>query len=454
MFKLKHILPIALLFGVASVNTAKAQVTEPENTDTTISTLSRYGQELELLKRIKVSGYLQAQFQYADSSGQQSFNGGNFPAGVDKRIAVRRGRVKFQYDSQLNDKGWNTSQYVLQFDVTEKGLTIKDAYLKFTDPWCGWFNFTAGMQNRPFGYEIGYSSNLRESPERGRMSQILFPGERDLGGMVTLQAPKISRWNWLKLEAGYFNGTGARGPGLDASDFDKFKDFIGHLSFAKNTANEKIRYGGGVSVYDGGFRIDTVDVFKIGKDSLGLTSFVFENKKADFYSVGIATRKAAKRKYVGADVQLSVDWIGGLTTIRGEYIQGDQPGFSSSTASPAAANTSSIYKRSFNGAYFYFLHNIMQSPWQVVVKYDWYDPNTDVEGNDIGKKVANSSARAFNATDLKYETIGLGLIYRWDANVRITAYYDMVKNETSENLSGYTKDLKDNVFTLRTQIRF
>lgn len=454
MFKLKHILPSALLMCIAAVNPAKAQVTEPENTDTTLSTLSRYGQELELLKRIKVSGYLQAQFQYADSSGQQSFNGGNFPAGVDKRIAVRRGRVKFQYDSQLNDKGWSTSQYVLQFDVTEKGLTIKDAYLKFTDPWCGWFNFTAGMQNRPFGYEIGYSSNLRESPERGRMSQILFPGERDLGGMITIQAPKTSTWNWLKLEGGYFNGTGARGPGLDASDFDKFKDFIGHLSFAKNTPNEKIRYSGGVSYYDGGFRIDTVDVFKVGKDSLGLTSFVYENKKADFYNVGIATRKAAKRAYVGFDAQISVDWIAGLTTIRGEYIQGDQPGFASSTSSPAAVNTSAIYKRKFNGAYFYFLQNIMQTPWQLIVKYDWYDPNTDVEGNDIGKKVANLAAKAFNATDLKYETIGLGLAYRWDANVRITAYYDMVKNETSENLSGYTRDLKDNVFTLRTQIRF
>lgn len=74
MLKIKHILSAAMLCCTAVTSPAIAQVTEPENVDTTISTLSKYGQELELLKRIKVSGYLQAQFQYADSSGQQSFN--------------------------------------------------------------------------------------------------------------------------------------------------------------------------------------------------------------------------------------------------------------------------------------------------------------------------------------------------------------------------------------------
>jgi hypothetical protein len=453
MHKIKH--KFTLLLALVACNiTTMAQIVEEENPDTLASTLTRYGQELELIKRIKISGYLQAQFQYADSSGQQSFNGGNFPVGVDKRINLRRGRVKFQYDSQLNDKGWNTSQYVLQFDVTEKGLTIKDAYLKITDPWCGWFSFTAGMQNRPFGNEIIYSSNLRESPERGRMSQIIFPGERDLGGMLSIQGPKTSNWNFLKLDVGMFNGTGARGPGLDASDFDKFKDFIGRISLTKSTVDEKIKYALGASYYSGGYRIDTVNVYKTGTDSLGLTSFVLENKKSEFYTVAIGSRKAAERTYVGADAQFSIDWVPGITTIRAEYIQGSQPGFSSSTASPAAANTSDIYKREFNGAYFYFLQNILQTPLQLIVKYDWYDPNTDVEGNDIGKKVSGTGTKAFNATDIKYETIGLGLSYRWDANVKITAYYDMVKNETSENLSGYTKDLTDNQFTLRMQVRF
>lgn len=146
--------------------------------DTIPATVAIIRQELDVLKRIKVTGYLQTQFQYGDSTGSAVYSGGAFGAGIDKRFMIRRGRVKFQYDAPLNDKGISTSQYVLQFDVTEKGLTIKDAYAKLTDKWIGWFSLTAGMQNRPFGFEIPYSSSLRESPERGRMSQILFPVKR------------------------------------------------------------------------------------------------------------------------------------------------------------------------------------------------------------------------------------------------------------------------------------
>ena len=85
----------------------------------------------------------------------------------------------------------------------------------------------------------------------------------------------------------------------------------------------------------------------------------------------------------------------------------------------------------------------------MLLKYDWYDPNTDVSSDEIGK-----SKTKLNKTDLKYTTIGLGWVYRWDTNIKITAYYDMVTNETSKNLSGFTKDLKDNVFTLRMQYKF
>ena len=185
---------------------------------------------------------------------------------------------------------------------------------------------------------------------------------------------------------------------------------------------------------------------------------------------------------MGADAQLSIDWFLGITTIRGEYIQGVQPATSGSSESAASlpvttyssvtvidtvtglasttttASTSTplsdLYARNFNGAYFYFLQNILQTPLQLIVKYDWYDPNTDVKGDEIGKAVKQSGFKSTNATDLKYTTLGFGLAYRYDANVKLTAYYDLVKNETSLNVPGYTKDLKDNVFTLRLQVKF
>ena len=240
----------------------------------------------------------------------------------------------------------------------------------------------------------------------------------------------------------------------------------------RTNTDERIKWGLGASIYDGGFRIDTVNVYEFEKDSIGVGGFAIETKKADNAKVtDWLVRKEVKRQYIGGDGQISIDWLAGITTLRAEYIQGTQPSASSATASPAAVVSSDIYKRKFNGAYFYFIHSIAGTPLQAIVKYDWYDPNTDVKGDEIGKKVSNSIAdpgkyRTTNATDIKYSTLGLGLAYRWDANVKITAYYDLVKNETTNasttsaigvttfNIPGYQNDLHDNVFTLRVQVKF
>ncbi|HEX5002913.1 MAG TPA: porin [Bacteroidia bacterium] len=442
---------IALMF----LFNAKAQESEENPLDTLARSVAAMRDELNVKNRLKISGYIQPQFQMADSAGQASFNGGNFPKGVDNRFMVRRGRVKFQYTSAPGEKGWATSMYVLQFDVTEKGLAIKDAYVKITDPWIGWFNLTAGVSDRPFGFEVGYSSSMRESPERGRMSQLLFPGEREVGAKLTIQGPKSSNWNWLALDAGFFNGNGIGGAGIDVSDWDNTKDFIGHLYATKTNESQTVKYSGGISYYNGGFRIDSVNVYKMGADGSGVGGFIIDTKAEDNGAVALDSRTHSKRVYYGIDGQVSFDWHAGMTTLRGEFITGEQPGSAVTFKSP---NNNSpfnvdIYSRKFNGAYFYFIQNIMSSPWQFVAKYDWFDPNTDVKGDEIGKAV-DANTKQTNSVDIKYNTIGLGLVYRWDANVKITAYYDMVKNETSNNLSGYTADIPDNVFTLRMQVKF
>jgi hypothetical protein len=417
---MKRIFTAAILiaFSLSGIRTFAQDSVEPP-IDTLTRKVASIQDALDVLNRIKISGYIQTQFQWTDSAGTASFAGGNFNSGVDKRFMLRRGRLKVQYDSQNGIKGWSTSQYVFQVDVSEKGLTIKDLYAKFTDPWCGWFSMTAGMQNRPFGYEISYSSSLRESPERARMSQTIFRNERDLGAMVTLQGPKISNWNWIKLDVGMFNGTGGPSAGENTSDFDKYKDLIAHLSMIRSNASEKIKYGLGVSYYDGGFRLDNDTIYSVGTDSLGVSGFKVAEKK----SKGSETL----RKYIGADGQVSIDWAPGITTIRAEYIQGDQPNTSSTTTSPIATVTSNGYKRKFNGMYFYFLQNILQTPFQVIVKYDWYDPNTDITSADMPTtttKYSSANFKAIGMNDIKYSTLGLGWVYHWNENVKITAYYE------------------------------
>lgn len=410
-----------------------------------VDTLAAYVQKMNTsvtsLQKLKISGYVQFQYQKADSAGIKSFAGGDFDSKVNNRFAVRRGRVKFAYAGTL-------SNYVLQFDVTEKGLAIKDAYLNFTEPWLQAFTVTGGVFNKPFGYEIAYSSSQRESPERSRFTQTLFPGERDLGAMLTFQMPKTSPWNFLKIDAGYFAGNGPN------PEFDNKKDFIGRAGIAKATSNEKIRYGLGLSYYNGGVFQGTRNVYKIW-DVDGVN--VFTRFPSD---TSTQVGQFRKREYKGIDAQLTVETVLGFTSLRGEYVYGIQPGQSKSSTSPttdfikgvATESLPDTYVRNFKAGYVYFVQSISHTPITLVAKYDFYDPNTKVKGNEIGKSV--SGEKATTAADLKYTTLGLGAIFAISNNVKVTAYYDMVTNEKSSSLKGYSKDLKDNVFTFRVQYKF
>jgi len=427
-----------LLLAIAG--TARAQDAELTPLDTVTANVQKLNSAMSILQRLKISGYLQAQYQIIETPGAKSFAGGDFPAASDNRFMVRRGRIKFAYDAKL-------TKYVIQIDVSEKGVNIKDAYLNISDPFLNAFSLTAGVFNRPFGYEIAYSSSQRESPERSRFTQTLFPGERDLGAMLTFQMPKTSPLNFLKIDAGFFNGNGP------LPENDKKKDFIGRIGIAKATKKENIRYGLGLSYYNGG-------VYQ-GKQANGLAAQTYEMKTVgDTVSfvkiVGDSiVGSFHKRSYIGIDAQLTIETPLGFTSFRGEYVTGKQPGLEKSTVSPPfALLAGDTYLRNISGAYIYFVQSFTGTKLSVVAKYDIYDPNTDISGNQIGLSSKTGKTKASNAGDLKYTTTGLGLIYAFSPNVKFTAYYDMVKNETSKNLAGYTSDIKDNVWTLRLQYKF
>jgi hypothetical protein len=432
---------------------------EPE--DTTIQTINKLYNDIEYLKRFQISGYIQTQFQWADSAGIASAAGGNFNTGVDKRFSVRRGRLKVTYDKYF-------SKVVFQTDMTERGLRVVEAYASVTEQKYYWATLTAGIFNRPFGYEIEYTSNMREAPERGRMSGNLFPNERDLGAKLTLQGPKTGIWNWLKLDVALVTGEGSPDANTGISDFDRHKDLISHLSVNRSTRSENVKYGFGVSYYNGGviYNVDSIKnvaTYILKDDSAGVKTFHVDS---------VAPNTFAPRTYYGIDGQLQKDFKWGIFTLKAEYIQGthSSQGSSSRAYQTKPTVTNPIYTRKFNGAYFELAQNLNRLssekkflntlysfiPGQIVLKYDWYDPNTDVKGDEIGKNVlvGSTGRKATNATDLRYDTFGFGVAYFLSNNAKILAYYDTVKNEISKNVNGYTKDLKDNVFTLRFQYKF
>jgi phosphate-selective porin len=415
---------------ILSQSLVKAQdVVSP--TDTLANSIHSITDDLSKMKKLKITGYMQPQWQYIDSAGAPSVAGGDFSNGSPyfSRIMMRRGRFKFTYEN-------NNAVMMINTDITEKGLFMRETYIKVTDPWTKMFSITAGLLQDQFGFELTQSSSERETPERARYNQTLFPTERDLGIFGSVKAPKTSPLNGLKFDAAMMNGSAGV-----ASEFDSHKDFTGRLSYVHVTKSDKISFGLGGSYYYGGYRIGTVKDYNSATLPNSDKGFEFATDTANY-------NRVARREYMSFDGQISLDWLIGITTIRAEYIQGQQPGTDKSTKSLGAAPSSAIYHRDFDGAYVYFIQNLGQSKFQVVAKYDWYDPNVNVSGTEIGKKSTNTKV-----ADIRFDTYTFGATYRFHTNIKLMVFYDMVTNESTA-IKGYTRDIKDNVVTVRMQYKF
>ena len=420
---MKRILTVFCYLGLATAGFAQEQEVELTPLESLEQKTQTIEESLKKMQKFKVSGYVQTQYQWGEQDASLKVGAGNSdPEESFDRLGIRRGRIKFTYETGI-------ASGVFQLDMTEKGVGLKDAYLGVKDPWVGTSSLKAGVFDRPFGNEIGYSSSRRESPERSTIFQTLFPEERDLGAMLVLQAPKTSPLNFLKLEAGLFAGNGIK------IETDNRRDFIGHLSADKKIGSN-FQLAGGVSYYNGGVYQGTDSVYSMTNNAFELDDV---DNKGEF----------AKREYCGFDLQVKATSALGLTHLRAEYLFGEQPGSASNNKSPNAAALPSThtYRRNFNGGYVIFIQELGKLPLSAVVKYDWYDPNTKITKNDIGLNGTTSA-------DLSQNTLGFGMLWRVNNNIRLQAYYEINSNETSQNLPAFVEDVKNDVFTLRLQYKF
>jgi hypothetical protein len=437
---------------------------------------------VDKLAKLKISGYIQAQWQHADSNAIKSVAGGNFPDLTNQRLQIRRGRLKAAYDA-------GTSKYIAELEILPSGVSLKDAEVILVEPWLKTFTLAGGIMDRPFGFEVGYSSSAHETPERSRMAQTIFPGEKDLGVKLDVSPNEsMGALSWFNLQAGLYTGTaggsapdravatstaktpvrdsalkavsskdsvvynaptGKTAPAANGDEVDSTFDFIGRLGFKLPFNDINLSIDGGVSLYYGRNLSGNDTVYQMNGSVLGVTA---GNKFKTFV-----------REAYGADLQLYYDLpvIGGFS-LRGEYVQGTLPGTfasnkpygTSGAAVGADFPNSYMAVRSFNGWYATWVQNY-GTKFQSVVRYDMFDPNTEVEGDEI----TNASGNKLGAQDVAYGTLGLGLIYHWDSNLKFTAYYDRVANEevastATGGLAPFKEDLSDNVFTFRAQMKF
>ena len=387
---------------------------------------------------LRFGGYIQPQFQIASQKGIKSFEGGDFSPRVNNRFMLRRSRVRIDYVHFGKDNEAGV-QFVFQFDANERSFSVRDVWGRIFENKYKLFSFTTGMFARPFGYEINLSSSDRESPERGRMSQILMKSERDLGAMISLDVRKAKHpLKFLRIDAGLFNGQGINAAG----DFDNTKDFIGRVAMKPQKIQKAIILSAGISILYGGLENNTKYRYGTGIDA-GI-------KKQLVDSAVDNIGKLSPRRYYGADIQIKIKNKAGFTELRGELLTGQQASTANSTETPVAllTGTDGFHTRNFNGAYFYLLQHIFSSQHQLLVKYDWYDPNTNVKGNEIGAAGSN-----LTAANIKYSTLGIGYLYYITPNVKAVLYYAMPINEKTQ-LADFNNDISDNIFTGRLQFRF
>jgi len=450
--------------------------------------------DLAKLTKIKLSGYIQAQFVNYEASNVYPNN----------MFMLRRVRIKFQYEPI------NGVVFVLQPDFTPGNITLKDAYVQLNDRWLKTFSLWAGKFNRP-NYEVEYSSSNREVPERSRVIRALYPDERATGAKLEIAPPKFP----LKVQLALFNGndgltiTDAAGNNINPlnNDFDNHKDFMGRVTYTFKLG--KIgALGIGAHGYYGAIKANTTDV---------LNSDYTYNKSLD--NIG----KLIKKNWVGFEAQLYFDFLGGLA-LKGEYIFGvnGTPGYNSK-ASVVSPMTSAIkndtltlttltavtttnrpaIERNFSGYYVYLIKNIGKHH-QIAARYDYYDPNTKLASDQIGvakwdanvktvvsdkwtyagtdpvvatdaqiKTVVVNNLKSGTA-DIKYQTITLAYTYFFDDNIKIMLGYEIPMNKkvgvnattglgnvtTAYAVNGvpgvydYSNSIKQNTLTVRLQVKF
>jgi len=418
---------------------------------------------VETLAKIKVTGLIQARMEYAP--GDTGILDAGLPSD-QTRFKVRRGRLKVSQSGKLGD-------WAVQAQYGEKGIELQDIYGTAYDPW-NVAKLRVGAQDIPFGYEIGYSSSSMETMERSLAEQKIFNGEKDLGAVLFLAYDK-DFFQYIDLKAGVMNGQ----MNVKTQENDDGKAYLGRLGFKAPMKDLNLEIDGGASYY-----YNTLT-------ARGLTSVLdYDNQLGNHtnaknqYAAVISGDVELKKQIIGADLQAYVNILPfGGTVLRGELYTGTNVSAANNAPYDGTVATSTSYTTVYDstkkvyttksvdtkasaaavirpvmGWYGTLIQNI-GNDFQLVARYEQWDPNTELSGNEIGAK--NSAATAIgDANDLSWSQISLGVNYFLSGNVKLSLAYDIKTNEKSSALANsdprkdYSKEIDNNLLTAQLQYKF
>jgi hypothetical protein len=385
---------------------------------------------------VSISGYVQVQYGQNQLSEDQLQQGGS-PYNQD-RFSVRRGRLRLR-------GRWTYARADFELDAsTTRGPTasVRRASVSALLPSkvegeLPYLMLTAGLSEIPFGLELQQGQDDILFLERTTGSLAFFPGPVDTG--MKLEAA----YGALRVQAAVLNGAPLddRAGGPSALDPTRAPDFVARLG-ADVRPHSIFRISGGVSFVSGTGFSPGADATKPtlqwndfdGDGSIGAGEIV------SVAGEGATPSTTFKRWAVGADLNFELTTKIGITRLYGELYVAQNLDRALFVADPEA-NGIDFRELSWYGA---LLQDVTR--WGFVgLRYDVYDPNSDLFDARRGRSVPRKAA---------ITTISPVIGARWTGVGRLTFEYDVVRDKLARDTSGVPTDVANDQWTFRVQGEF
>jgi hypothetical protein len=392
-----------------------------------------------------ISAYVQAQYEQHQNSADQIGQGGVYLN--QDRFLVRQGRLRL-------DAGWEYVELGLELDGnTTNGPAVSPKRINASVVWRGhpWegrlephgirdgdpplLRLTGGLTGIPFGFELADSHRDRVFLERTQASQALFPGEQDVGAVLS------GGVGFFRYSVAAMNGNPlGDGTALPVGDPNHAKDFVTRLG-VDASPSERVRITGGVSaLYGNGFHAGTqatkAGLIWVDQNQDGM---VQANELEGVPPMAATPSANFTRWGVGVDLELYFHTPLGLSMLYGEVTAATNLDRGLFVADPV---TTGVDVREL-GAYVAFVQEIFRYGL-LGFRFDYYDPNADFFQQSAGKLLPYSQAiKTFSPL------VGLQLPDR----ARLVFEYDVVRNLLGINPLGVPTDLGMDHFAVRLQVQ-
>jgi hypothetical protein len=385
---------------------------------------------------VSLSGYLQAQYANNQVSEDQLLQGST-PINQD-RFAIRRGRVRV--------KGrWKYLRTDFEVDAsTTRGPTASvrrasvSGVLPGNDPsGLPLLVLSVGLTEIPFGRELQQGQDDILFLERTTGSLALFSGPVDTGARLD------AAYGPLRAQLAVMNGSPIddRAGGPSALDPVRAPDLLGHVGF-DSAPLHFVRITGGVSFLTGkGFHAGS-DATKpvLQWDDSNADGVINAGELVAVAGRGALPSKNFKHWAVAADLDFELRTKLGWSRVYGEVTLAQNLDRALYVADPFVRGND---LRELNW-YVAAIQDV--TPWGFVgLRYDQYDPNSDLTDNRRGQSVP---------ADATIKTASPIVGARWPGYGRLTFEYDVVKDKLARDVRGVPTDLKNNQWTLRVQGEF